>query len=265
MGFVRVWKRARGYYGRNVARYVFRRPFVINTRVPFISFTFDDFPRSALYSGGEILRRYGLVGTYHVSLGLSGINEASGPMFVFEDLPTLVERGHELGCHTFSHCHSWHTDAKAFEESIVRNNEALREILPGVELRSFSYPISEPRPLTKARASTHFQSCRAGGQTLNLRRADLNQLSSYFLEKSRHNIQPIKDLIDYNRRSHGWLIFATHDISERPTPYGCTPEVFEEVVRYAASSAARILPVSGALEALRAEALRNDSTKPHLH
>ena len=35
---------------------------------PLISFTFDDFPRSALWRGGTILRERGFVGTYYVSL-----------------------------------------------------------------------------------------------------------------------------------------------------------------------------------------------------
>jgi hypothetical protein len=36
------------------------------------------------------------------------------------------------------------------------------------------------------------------------------------------------------------------------TRYGCTPEFFEDIVRSARSSGARILPVAEALEALRA-------------
>jgi len=104
--------------------------------------------------------------------------------------------------------------------------------------------------MTKAKIAKYFQCCRGGGQTVNVGTADLNQLSAYFLEQSRHNIQAIKDLIDHNRRVRGWLIFATHDVSDNPTPYGCTPELFENVVQYAVSSGARILPVIRALEAL---------------
>lgn len=255
MASVRFWERVKGHYVRNSARFLFRRPFVINTQVPFISFTFDDCPRSALHCGGEILNRFGLAGTYYVSLGLLGKDGPGGPMFVSEDLTTLLDRGHELGCHTFSHCHAWETDRRTFEDSIIKNREALNRILPGAEFKSFSYPISAPRPLTKARIARYFQSCRAGGQTLNAGEADLNQLAAYFLEKSRHNIQLIKDLIDHNRRLRGWLVFATHDISERPSPYGCAPGFFQEVVQCAVSSGACILPVARALEALHAQGL----------
>jgi peptidoglycan/xylan/chitin deacetylase (PgdA/CDA1 family) len=245
------WTRLQRYYKRNAASLLFRRPFAISTVQPIISFTFDDFPRSAWLTGGAILNRYGLAGTYYASLGLIGKQEPSGRIFVPADLKLLLEEGHELGCHTFSHCHSWDTAARSFERSIVDNRSALGGILPGVAFRTFSYPISSPRPFTKSMVARHFLCSRGGGQTFNAGTADLNQLSAYFLEKSRDNVQAVKQMIDRNRQAQGWLIFATHDISCSPTPFGCTPEFFEQVVRYAVGSGARILPVVKALDLLR--------------
>jgi len=250
------------YYRRRAASLLFKRPFPISLQRPLISFTFDDFPRSALLVGGTILNRFGLVGTYYAALGLLGTETPSGQIFVAGDLMTLFERGHELGCHTFSHCDSWDTGTAAFQNSVIENRVALSGLLPGAEFKSFSYPISLPRPLTKARIADYFLCCRAGGQTLNVGKADLNQLSAYFLEKSRHNIQAVKDLIDHNRQVQGWLIFATHDISDNPTPFGCTPEFFEQVVQYAVSSGASILPVVKALDVLGAPGSRQASTHP---
>src|ERR1700747_1049840 len=68
----------RGYIERNCARAFFRRPVAIRTNRPLISFTFDDFPQSALFVGGAILKRFGLRGTYYVSLGLAGQDSPSG-------------------------------------------------------------------------------------------------------------------------------------------------------------------------------------------
>jgi hypothetical protein len=251
-----AWARLRGYVQRNVAHPVFRRPLAISLPGPLISFTFDDFPRSALLTGGAILRNYGGAGTYYVALSLLGKqDEPSGPTCVLEDLQALLEQGHELGSHTFSHCHSWDTKAAVFEDSIIENRTALSKVLPGVEFQSFSYPISEPRPLTKRKAGRHFRSCRGGGQTFNVGIADLNQLGAYFLEKSRDRIQAVKDMIDANREARGWLIFATHDIAPNPSPYGCTPEFFDEIVRHSVNSNARVLPVAKALEVIRTSAL----------
>jgi peptidoglycan/xylan/chitin deacetylase (PgdA/CDA1 family) len=245
-------ERLRRYIQRNSASVLFKRSLEVRPSVPLISFTFDDFPRTALTSGGAILNRHGLSGTYYTSLGLIGKDSPSGPIFILDDLKPLLEQGHELGCHTFSHCNSWLTETKEFEESVIQNQRALSEIIPGAVFQSFSYPISEPRPLSKRAIAKHFLSCRAGGQTFNVGATDLNQLASYFLEKTRENIQPVKDLIDKNREARGWTIFSTHDVAPNPSPYGCTPEFFEEVVRYAVASGARILPVVKALETIRA-------------
>ncbi|PYX05710.1 MAG: hypothetical protein DMG88_20655 [Acidobacteria bacterium] len=249
-----ILSRFRGYYQRKAASLVFRRPFVISPTRPLISFTFDDFPRSALLAGGAILNRFGVAGNYYVSLGLLNKNEPSEKMFILDDLTMVLKQGHELGCHTFSHRHSWETDRRAFEESILQNRTALGKLVAGAQFRTFSYPICPPRPLTKAAIAKYFLCCRGGGQTLNVGPTDLNQLSAFFLEKSRHDIQAVKDLVDHNRRVRGWLILATHDVCETPTPFGCTPEFFEDIVQCAVNSGAQILPVASALEVLGAHA-----------
>jgi glycosyltransferase involved in cell wall biosynthesis/peptidoglycan/xylan/chitin deacetylase (PgdA/CDA1 family) len=245
-----TWSRLTGYYQRKVASLAYRRPFSIHPQRPLISFTFDDFPRSAIRTGGAILNRFGIAGTYYASLGLVDKSTPSGQIFSMDDLPMLFEQGHELGCHTFAHCDSWGTPTEVFEKSLVDNRTALHQLFPDVDFKTFAYPISLPRPQTKARTSEYFVSCRGGGQTFNVGQADLNQLSAYFLEKTRDNIQAIKDVIDQNRRACGWLIFATHDIAENPTPFGCTPELFHNVVQYAVSSGAQIVPVVEALNIL---------------
>lgn len=249
---IHFWARVRGRYIRTTARLLSRRPFKIDTQIPFISFTFDDFPRSALHTGGAILRRYGLGGTYYASLGLMGKQAPTGSMFLHEDLKLVLEQGHELGCHTFGHYDSWKTGTSVFEESIIENRRVLRELCPEVSFKTFAYPISAPRARTKRKMARHFVCCRGGGQTFNFGIADLNYLSAYFLEQSKGNSEAVRNLIDQNRQARGWLILATHDVSKSPTPWGCTPEFFEGVVQSAVNSGSRILPVAQAWEALRA-------------
>src|SRR5207253_7913061 len=41
--------------------------------------------------------------------------------------------------------------------------------------------------------------------------------------------------------------FATHDVCNSPTRYGCRPELFEQVVKQSVDSGARLIPVSQAL------------------
>jgi hypothetical protein len=58
-------------------------------------------------------------------------------------------------------------------------------------------------------------------------------------------------MFEVNARDRGWLILATHDVSDAPTAYGCTPEFFEAALKYAVDSGAKILPVSEALTTVR--------------
>jgi len=249
----RFMMRASGKYQRFVARHFCRRTFTIDRRSPIISFTFDDFPRSALLTGGAILRSCGISGTYYVSLGLVGKQIETGMMLIMEDLWATVEQGHELGCHTFNHCHAWNTDPRLFESEICENRQALQKIIPGAHFKTLSFPIGTPRMQTKHRASKHFLCCRGGGQTFNVGKTDLNYLSAYFLEQNRDNPNAIKRVIDQNSEAGGWLIFATHDVSENPTRWGCNPDFFEEIVHYSVKSGAKILPVSKGYEALTGE------------
>src|SRR5262245_43876365 len=107
--FRTLWGRIMRRYQRAAAGLLARRSFRLRNQEPLISFTFDDFPRSALFTGGKLLERYGAVGTYYAALGLMGKIAPTGEMFHREDLQSLLERGHELGCHTFDHCHSYDT------------------------------------------------------------------------------------------------------------------------------------------------------------
>jgi len=247
------------------AKALFRKRLVVRTAVPLISFSFDDFPRSAFLEAGSILSRYSVLGTYYVSLGLMGKQSELGPMFQAEDLKELRRLGHELGCHTFGHCHSWNTSPDVYEQSIVQNQRALSELLPGALFQTFAYPISWPRLAVKRVAGRHFVCCRAGGRwPINVGTADLNLLSATFLEKNRDNPGAVKALIDENARRRGWLIFATHDVSGSPSPWGCTSNFFEQVVRWAVESGARILPVVRALEVLQGSSSESTSKTQHL-
>ena len=187
------WARVQGRYIRSAARLFFKRPLAIKRQVPLISFTFDDFPRSAWHTGGAILQRHGLQGTYYASFGLMGKQAPTGTMFLPEDMKGLLEQGHELGCHTFNHCHSWETRPDLFEESIIKNQRALQELVPQASFQTFAYPISVPRLAVKKVAGRHFLCCRggglkeerylhrhaAGGQTFNWGVTDLNYLCAF--------------------------------------------------------------------------------------
>ena len=241
-----VWAKVRTRYQLSLSQLAVQRPARMHGAMPLISFSFDDFPQTALHVGGDLLKAHNLRGTYYTAFGLMDRkNSPVGPIFSRDDLLALVKDGHELGCHTFSHCHAWNTRANEFERSLIENREALNRLLPNVVFKTMSYPISVPRPQTKRRTAKYFAGCRGGGQTLNARTMDLNNLRAFFIEKGTPAL--INAVIEQNAKARGWLIFATHDVCEKPSRFGCTPQLFEEVVLQAVKSGARILPVGEAL------------------
>ena len=217
-----------------------------------ISFTFDDFPRSALYTGGDIVQEQGLKATYYAALGLMNTDGPVGRLFSEQDLREVLDRGHELGCHTFDHCHAWNTHPKSFEDSVLKNRKALDQLLPGASFATLSYPLGVPRHQTKRRVEKYFLGCRGCTQKINSGNVDLNFLKAFFLEQSRSEAA-VKAIIDQNCRDGGWLILATHDVTDNPGRFGCTRRLFKEVVHHAAASGATILPVAAALKKLNSQ------------
>jgi peptidoglycan/xylan/chitin deacetylase (PgdA/CDA1 family) len=217
---------------------------------PLISFTFDDFPASALHVAGSRLAEHGIAGTYYASFGLMGTTAPTGRIFEAEDVPLLFEKGHELGCHTYHHRHSYDTPPGQFEDSVTANKNALQALSPGRLFHSLAYPLSVPRPAIKRRCARHFSGSRAGGQVCNERLTDLDALNAFFLEQSRDDFGAVERVIAQTISSNGWLIFATHDVDPDPTPYGVKPCFFKKVVEAAIASGARLVPVSGGLQAI---------------
>jgi peptidoglycan/xylan/chitin deacetylase (PgdA/CDA1 family) len=236
----RLWNRWRRF---TIDRYA-RRDFRLSSDVPYVSFTFDDFPRSAFAEGGRILAEQGVRGTYFVSLQLLGAPSVSGVIASREDLRPLLRDGHELGCHTFEHLDGSRSTAAAFERSIEANRAALAEIVPGSDFSVFAYPLNGPVLSIKRAVGRHFVGCRGGGQAFNAGVMDLNLLNAYFLDKrNRGNLDAVRHVIEQNAAARGWLIFATHDVAANPSRYGCEPGYFEEVVRLSLQSGARVLPM----------------------
>lgn len=242
-----------GKYRRTLSRLLFRRMVKMRNQQPIVSFTFDDFPKSALHIGGEILRAHNMRGTYFAALGLMNQVTPTGLIFSPDDLPVLLERGHELGCHTFAHCDSWETSPAVFESSVEENSVALQRLLPGVAFPTLSYPITCPRPETKRRAGRRFRCCRFGGQKINRGELDLNLVAAHFIEKDRGDASVVEASLDDLMSAGGWLVLATHDVAAEHTPYGCTPRNFEAIVREVEESGALVLPMGEALQLVLGE------------
>ena len=212
-----------------------------------ITFTFDDFYKSAYVLGGRILAEAGARGTYYASMGLMN----TGTMFQSEDATRLVIEGHELACHTFSHLSSRQHSTAIYRADADKGKAAVAALCPDGACNHFSYPFGHVTVSAKREMGRLFTTCRGIWSGVNGPVLDLNLLRANRLYSASVPLAEVQRLIDESRRRRGWLIFYTHDVSETPTEFGCTPRYFEAAVKYARASQARIVTVSEAARSLK--------------
>jgi len=245
--FIRIQNKKR----RILAKRFCTRPFELNLNRPIISFTFDDFPRTALINGGKILNENNIKGSFYISMKLLNSGSPSGKIVNIDDLKLLYNDGHELGCHTYNHYDAWHTSTNDFLQSIKLNVKELKTKFPDKMFHTFAYPKNGPTLSIKKNVGKHFLCCRGGGNNVNEDTIDLNLLNSYFLDyRIKDDVYKVKKIIDYNTLKNGWLVFSTHDISNTPSKYGCNTKLFREIVEYAIQSNSLILPLYEACKEL---------------
>jgi peptidoglycan/xylan/chitin deacetylase (PgdA/CDA1 family) len=255
-----MFRRARNKVTRTLASRFARRELRLASDVPLVSFSFDDAPRSALHVGARILQAHGARGTYYLSLGLLGTTSELGPIADRADVERAVANGHELGCHTHDHHDAWTASARTYIESVERNRVALASWLPQQQLRSFAYPKNGATLGVKSSLAARFECCRGGGQTFNAGTADLNLLNACFIDRrASMDLGSLRSLVERNAEQRGWLIFAAHDIGEDSSPFACSPQTLEALLRMSLDTGANVLPVAAACARLRAAAQASNS------
>jgi peptidoglycan/xylan/chitin deacetylase (PgdA/CDA1 family) len=207
-----------------------------------VSFSFDDFPKTALATGGAILEKYGLRGTYYAALGLAGSDGNVGPIAELAEMREAHQRGHELACHTYSHLDCSRASAPEILSEIRRNADAMAALIDGFAPANFAYPFGRYVGTAKRLVAPCFASCRGTSDGINHRGADLADLRGTRVYAQQFSESAMRRLIDRACELGGWLIFYTHDVTEAPSRFGCTPRQWESIVAYAAGRAA-VLPV----------------------
>jgi peptidoglycan/xylan/chitin deacetylase (PgdA/CDA1 family) len=220
-----------------------RRQFELNSVGPVVSFTFDDFPRSALTVGGPILKNYGVCGTYYAAMGLMEAVNGLGKQFCAEDLAILLAQGHELGSHTFGHLSARSTPLEQFVADALKGKAAVEQITGGERPHSFSYPYGHVSLRVKRRLGRAYASCRGIVPGVNHWPVDLNLLKANSVYHHAFNPGRFQRLLEEATRTDGWLIFYTHDVSESPSDFGCTPAELERLVQLVSQTGARVLTV----------------------
>jgi peptidoglycan/xylan/chitin deacetylase (PgdA/CDA1 family) len=236
------------------------KTFAMRSPRPIVSFTFDDIPDSALDNGARVLSQNGVRGTFYVAGGICG-DEAFGWRFADgESLRKLVDEGHEIGCHTFSHPDVQTLDRAALERELEANRAFFTALDPRVSLDNFAYPYGSVGLRQKRAVQERFLSCRSVREGINFGRVDAGFLKAVRLYDSAITREGIDALVAETVRRNGWLIFYTHDVADPPSDQGCSPALLAHAVRSAKAAGCECLSVrealsrTGAIPAMIAEA-----------
>jgi peptidoglycan/xylan/chitin deacetylase (PgdA/CDA1 family) len=235
---------------RSVRTALFARTVAMRNWRAIVSFTFDDFPRSAVSNGARLLEEHGVRGTFYLTGSYCERVIDDVLQYGAEDLAALAGAGHEIGCHTFTHPRVSTLSAGALNGEIELNAAFLARHLPGLELRTFAYPFGDLSFAATMRLQSRFAGCRSSQPGLNSGTADLGRLRSVRLYDRLIGPADVSDLIKQAVARNAWLIFYTHDVDWTPSRFGCNPALLEHAITSAISAGAEVRPVDAAIKAI---------------
>jgi len=250
---INLFRRLSASASRGAARYIPTRRCMMRNKRPIVSFTFDDVPDTAFTNGSAILDRYGVKGTFYVAPGILGQADEHWRVLDREQLKELASRGHEIGCHTYSHVKVQTLCAERMAEENRRSVEALTEICGPLKFENFAYPfgvVSMPR---KLQLQQQFTSCRGIYSGINSGIIDLSLLRSVELYDRTLSPEQMREVFDQTERMNGWLVLYSHDVADPPSWIGCTPKLMEMAVAEAKARGFDCVPVSEALGLIGAD------------
>lgn len=222
--------------------------FFLRNRTPMVTFTFDDLPKSAVTSGGRMLEEHGARGTFYVSGGEVGINTPEWETGDAADVAGLHRRGHEIGCHTFSHTRACDVGLTGLADEITRNRAWLHRVEPSITAETFAYPFGMGSFVQKYLLKENFRTCRSIVPGVNQGFVDLQFLRANPLIDRDMDCDGIDRLFDETESANGWLIFYGHDVTEKPSLYGCTTALLQHAL---AAATRRKIPILTMAEGLR--------------
>jgi peptidoglycan/xylan/chitin deacetylase (PgdA/CDA1 family) len=244
---------------RKVLCSLFARTVALGARGPIVSFTFDDFPRTAYSAGAAILEAFGACGTYYVSPSLMNTSNELGDLFEVQDIAALLKSGHEAGSQTMNHVSGRSMSSRDYCQEVQHGRSAV-ETMAGRDCPNFCYPYGHATLGTKSILASVVATSRSVIPGFNGPKLDLNLLRANRLYGGIDQAPAVQQLIERNLQQKTWLIFYTHDVRPRPSQYGCTPELLEYAVSAAVKSGSRILTVNAVTAEL---GLASRQNRPH--
>ncbi len=231
----------KGKLRRRLSRLIHRRRANVRLDRPLVSICFDDAPASAAEAGDAVLKSRGVRGTYYICAGMTGHDGPMGPNASVAQIRRLLTEGHEIGCHTLSHLDCGDASTEWIDEEVTKNGWKLAEMGAPAPV-SFAYPYGDVSPRAKRILGERFALSRGLHHGLITNGVDLNQAPAVGIEGPGGEATAARWL-DRALRRRAWLILYTHDVSDAPTDWGCTPASLGRLVDRALEGGAEIVPV----------------------
>jgi peptidoglycan/xylan/chitin deacetylase (PgdA/CDA1 family) len=224
----------------------------IDLNKPIVSFSFDDFPRSAIQNGAKLLESLNAKGTFFASLELIDTKNQFDFLFTKDDLLYLESIGHEIGSHGFKHLDSRTLNTEDFLEDLKTTQIKAAEIIEK-KFNLYSYPFGQLNRRIKKVMPAEFLACRGIFPGINHGKTDLCLLKSEPLYGTIKKLPHVKKLIESCFEKKGWLIFYTHDVQNQPSPWGCTNELLKATIELCIKHQCSIMPIGEAVSFLKSK------------
>jgi peptidoglycan/xylan/chitin deacetylase (PgdA/CDA1 family) len=216
-------------FDTRLSQIVARAPRVLKTSGPIVSFTFDDIPATAL-RGADLLESADARGTFYISAGLIGMAGIQGRHANQQEVSELCGRGHEIGCHTYSHAAAASCSKSEFGAELDRNRDFLADVV-GVAPKSFAFPFGSVSTATKYAARARYSSCRTTRPHVQTTAFDAAGLGGFPVYSDPENLRACDEVIEKNANGKSWVILYTHDVEQVPSPYGCKPDQLRHLIQ----------------------------------
>jgi peptidoglycan/xylan/chitin deacetylase (PgdA/CDA1 family) len=173
-----------------------------------------------------------------------------GELFCSEDIHSLLRDGHELASHTFSHISCRAVSYSIYRDDVDRGRKAIEEVAGVADSGNFAYPFGDVTLRAKKTLGPKMRSSRSIFPGLNGPDVDLNLLRANSLYGDLDRFEKAQELILENEKRKSWLIFYSHDVRPKPSPYGCAPSLLESTASFAIRRGCRVLTVREVLTEL---------------
>lgn len=218
---------------------------------PMVSFTFDDAATSAGLTGAERLEQMRGRGTYYIASGLVGRNVSLYALMDRDSVRELHLKGHEIALHGHAHRAAGALTAQEFHDDLQENRDWLEAIDEGIRPTNFAYPYGFASFARKRQLYGLVASSRSVAPGVIAGDFDPQFLRCVELANERVTPDMVTAYLDAAVRLNGWLIFCSHDIADDPSPYGCTPRLFQHALDGVASRNLEIVTIAEALSRSR--------------